>query len=218
MARPVNADAGATRARILSCASGLFADRGAGQTSVRAIAHEAEVSLAMIHHYFGSKDELYQACVESMYLELSGLKTSLLQLIPQALDASLDRHSRESQFIEAIVRGGWQFAIVHRSALRLVMRNVIDEGEVPLARQEAFLLPLLDQAGAIFVEGTQRPLGLIRASLQGLIFMLVRYALSNDSELMTVTQAQSSQDALAQIENHLVQMAQSLLVLPLENK
>ena len=218
MARPVNADAGATRARILSSASVLFADRGAGQTSVRAIAHEAQVSLAMIHHYFGSKDELYQACVESMYTELSGLKNSLLNLLPQALDASLDRKSRESQFIEALIRAGWQFAIAHRSALRLVMRSVIDEGEVPLARQEAFLLPLLEQAGAIFTEGTQRPLGLIRASLQGLVFMLVRYALSNDSELMTVTQADTPDEAIALIEDHLVGMAQNLLVLPMESK
>jgi AcrR family transcriptional regulator len=196
----------------LGCASILFANRGAGQTSIRAIAHEAQVSLAMIHHYFGSKDELYQACVESMYVELGGLRTSLLKLIPEALDASLEREQREARFIDAIVRAGWRFSRQHRSAMRLVMRDVIDQGEVPLARQQAFLLPFLEQAGNLFAEGTQRPVSLIRTSLQGLVFMLVRYCLSNDEELMLVTLAPNPSEALIQIENHLVQIAQNTLI------
>src|ERR1041385_6512140 len=75
MARPVNADAQATQAKILATAYDLFAARGIDGASVRDIAKGAAVSLAMVHHYFGSKQGLYEACVDAMLNELGGLRT-----------------------------------------------------------------------------------------------------------------------------------------------
>lgn len=212
MARPVNADAGATRSKILAAASSLFADRGLGQTSVRAIAKQAQVSLAMINHYFGSKDALYQACVESMYLELGGLRDSLQNSMHKESAPDQTFHAHQAQFIDGLVRAGWTFALKHRSALRLVMRDVIDEGEVPAERQQSFLLPFLDQAGSLFAHESARPLPLIRSSLQALVFMLVRFALCSDDEIMKVSQTDTPDRAQAAIENHLVQISQNLLL------
>lgn len=48
-----------TRAQIVDAAKGLFADRGFGAVSLRAIARRAEVDPALVHHYFGSKTELF---------------------------------------------------------------------------------------------------------------------------------------------------------------
>jgi len=70
MSRPVNADADATRQRMLEAAVQLFAERGLGSTSIRDVAGAAGVSLAMVHHYFGSKDDLYDACIDATYAEL----------------------------------------------------------------------------------------------------------------------------------------------------
>jgi AcrR family transcriptional regulator len=42
-----------------------FASKGFGATSIRAIAREAGVDAALVHHYFDSKDELF---IESMAL------------------------------------------------------------------------------------------------------------------------------------------------------
>lgn len=46
---------------IIQVAERLFAERGFHGTSVRDIAHEAEVNIAMISYYFGSKDKLLAA-------------------------------------------------------------------------------------------------------------------------------------------------------------
>lgn len=53
-----------TRAEILESARTLFADRGFGGTTIRAIASAAGVDPALVHHYFGTKDDLFVAALE----------------------------------------------------------------------------------------------------------------------------------------------------------
>jgi AcrR family transcriptional regulator len=53
-----------TRAEILAAARRLFADEGFEAVSMRRIAAEAGVDPSLIHHYFGSKDELFLAAIE----------------------------------------------------------------------------------------------------------------------------------------------------------
>jgi len=53
-----------TREDILAAARSLFAERGFAATSVRAVAAEAGVDAALVHHYFGTKDELFRATLE----------------------------------------------------------------------------------------------------------------------------------------------------------
>ncbi|CAM5514183.1 TetR family transcriptional regulator [Streptomyces atroolivaceus] len=52
------------RARILEAARTEFAERGYDRTSVRGIARAADVDAALVHHYFGTKDEVFAAAVE----------------------------------------------------------------------------------------------------------------------------------------------------------
>jgi AcrR family transcriptional regulator len=52
------------RAQILAVAEQLFADNGFDGTSVRDIAQLANVNLAMISYYFGSKEKLLEALIE----------------------------------------------------------------------------------------------------------------------------------------------------------
>lgn len=49
-----------TRESILEAARRLFAEKGFDATTVRAIASDADVDPAMIHHYFGTKEELFR--------------------------------------------------------------------------------------------------------------------------------------------------------------
>ncbi|MEZ5093165.1 TetR family transcriptional regulator [Nocardioides sp.] len=53
-----------TRAAILDSARELFASGGFAGTSVRAVAAGAGVDPALVHHYFGSKDDLFVAALE----------------------------------------------------------------------------------------------------------------------------------------------------------
>ncbi|MFB6634939.1 TetR family transcriptional regulator [Streptomyces sp. NPDC056362] len=65
--RPSRAGEGSgpdTRTRILEAARAQFAERGYDKTSVRGIAKAAGVDPALVHHYFGTKDEVFAAAVE----------------------------------------------------------------------------------------------------------------------------------------------------------
>lgn len=59
--RPGGAD---TRQDILAAARAEFAARGYENTSMRAIARSAEVNSALLHHYFGTKDQLFLAALD----------------------------------------------------------------------------------------------------------------------------------------------------------
>jgi AcrR family transcriptional regulator len=52
-----------TRDRILTNAREMFARNGIGKTSIRSIAAAAGVDSALVHHYFGTKEQLFAAAV-----------------------------------------------------------------------------------------------------------------------------------------------------------
>ncbi|ORV74856.1 TetR/AcrR family transcriptional regulator [Mycobacterium gastri] len=52
-----------TRERILACARELFAHNGIDRTSIRAVAAAAGVDAALVHHYFGTKQQLFAAAI-----------------------------------------------------------------------------------------------------------------------------------------------------------
>ena len=49
--------------RILASARELFARNGIRNTSIRAVAAAAGVDSALVHHYFGTKEQLFAAAV-----------------------------------------------------------------------------------------------------------------------------------------------------------
>ncbi|MBI5060641.1 TetR/AcrR family transcriptional regulator [candidate division KSB1 bacterium] len=82
---------GSPRGRILSAARRLFAEQGLEATSTREIADAAEVNLAMIHYYFGSKEQLYRRTIAGMILEL-------FQQVADSIQAELPPAQRLMQF------------------------------------------------------------------------------------------------------------------------
>ena len=54
----------ATRDRILAAAREEFSERGYEKTSVRGIAKSAGVDSALVHHYFGTKEQVFEAAIE----------------------------------------------------------------------------------------------------------------------------------------------------------
>ncbi|OEJ60149.1 TetR family transcriptional regulator [Streptomyces agglomeratus] len=53
-----------TRERILQAARDEFAERGYDKASMRGIAKAAGVDAALVHHYFGTKDDVFAAAIE----------------------------------------------------------------------------------------------------------------------------------------------------------
>lgn len=89
---PARMDARERREQILVCAMRLFEQSGYSQVSTTQIAEAAGVGRPLIHHYFGTKRELYLAVVQ----RLSYVPTVAVAAIPQGsleerVDASIDR-------------------------------------------------------------------------------------------------------------------------------
>ena len=53
-----------TRSEVLAAARASFAERGFRGTTIRAVAASAGVDPALVHHYFGTKDDLFVAALE----------------------------------------------------------------------------------------------------------------------------------------------------------
>ena len=66
MTRPIGRRPGGqpTRREIVDAAREIFAARGYRGATIRAIADAADVDPALIHHYFGAKEKLFEATLE----------------------------------------------------------------------------------------------------------------------------------------------------------
>ncbi len=193
MARPPQADPAATRKRILDAGLRLFAMAGVDGCSVRELARDVGVSVATIHHHFGSKHGLHEACVDSMYEDLSSLQGVLLELLAE----------KPGDVLETIIRHCWRFARDHQLQLRLLMREVVSAGGLDDGRREAYMMPSLAlgaQALGQLTGGTPESMRLV---LQSSTNLLVRYALGNEQELRALTGLKGAAAEQA-IEDHLV--------------
>lgn len=204
MARPVAADAEATKARILGAAVHLVSLRGVDGTTVRDIAGEAKVSLATVLHYFGSKDGLYSAVVEAMDKQLGGLRDALIR-------EARPGHSAE-QMVAAMARRAWLFALDHRMAHRVILRAVLDNGGMPDERIEKFVRPSLEDAETVLAPLLGISPLQARLGVQTFVMLAARYAICSEAELMTITAKDSVDDATAAVSDHLVDVACGLLL------
>lgn len=66
-ARTSASDGPGARDRILAAARNEFAERGYDKTSIRGIAKTAEVDPALVHHYFGTKEQVFEAAIELIF-------------------------------------------------------------------------------------------------------------------------------------------------------
>jgi AcrR family transcriptional regulator len=216
MARPIAADAEATRRRILAAARALFSEHGLAETTMRQIASEADVSMATVHHYYGGKNDLYRACIEAMYVELSKLRSELeeLFLTSRAGDPSL------GAFIDAAVRRSYAFAHAHRPIVQLMMRTILSTGELEADKRERYLLPFLDEGARVLAPLLgQSPLR-VRMALLSLNHLIVRFTLAAPRELALVVDRPdaSDEEAIRAVEDYLVALARDQLAVPGESR
>lgn len=96
---------------LLNVAERLFAERGFEAVSVRELASEAGVNLAMVSYYFGSKEGLFEAVIENKIPRTRQALESLLhsELTPweklsQTIDIYVDRMLSTHTFSRVIMR------------------------------------------------------------------------------------------------------------------
>lgn len=108
-AKPRTRDADATRARILAAAKAEFARLGLAGARVDEIALKASANKRMIYHYFGSKEELFQAVLEEAYLDIRRAE--------QDLDLD-DLAPREA--LQTLLRFTWDYYLENPEFITLV--------------------------------------------------------------------------------------------------
>lgn len=80
-----------TKDAIMAAARAQFADRGYTATTLRSVARAAGVHPALIHHHFGSKEQLYNAAL-SLPVDPIEVLTRLTQVPREEFPEQLVRH------------------------------------------------------------------------------------------------------------------------------
>ncbi|MEV7518467.1 MULTISPECIES: TetR/AcrR family transcriptional regulator [Streptomyces] len=131
----------AARDRILAAAREEFSARGYDRTPIRRIAQAAGVDPALVHHYFGTKDEIFAAAVD-LSLELPA--KALPALLADGPDGVGERVARlflgfwEDPATRGPVLAVVRSALTHEAARdimrRFVLRNLLEHvaAQVPV--------------------------------------------------------------------------------------
>lgn len=147
--RPAKTARSDARDRIVTAARAEFGAHGYDRTSVRSIAKSAGVDPALVHHYFGTKDGVFQAAIESAFAPALLPETAALagaegigeRLVRLFLGVWEDPATREPLLV--IVRSALTAepaaAALREFVLRELLLRVASELEVPEPRLRAEL-------------------------------------------------------------------------------
>jgi AcrR family transcriptional regulator len=142
---------GDTRADILAAAQASFGERGFEGATIRGIGTRAGVDPALVHHYFGSKQQLFVAAME--------FPIDVATMIPQLLDGPTDEVGER---LVRLILEAWESPTV-RPLLLGVLRSATTD---PVAA--AMLRQLLDEGPILaLARSIDRPHASLRATLAG---------------------------------------------------
>jgi AcrR family transcriptional regulator len=130
-----------TRQAILEAARRKFADLGYDGATIRAIAADAEVDPALVHHFYGSKERLFAAAMQLPFIPSEVITTALTEA--RAAGSTIGEHTVRTALAlweSPAARG--PFVGLLRSALTSEQASAM-LGEFV---GEAILRPLADQA------------------------------------------------------------------------
>ncbi|MFD9353907.1 TetR family transcriptional regulator [Streptomyces sp. NPDC060031] len=125
-------DGPGTQERIRLAARSEFAARGYDKTSVRGIAKAAGVDPALVHHYFGTKDDLFAAAIE-LSIEPALVVPAIIGEGPAGIGERLARYFLEiweNPVTRAPLLAVIRSALTHEAAAkvlrRLILRRVLE--------------------------------------------------------------------------------------------
>jgi AcrR family transcriptional regulator len=154
-----------TRGQILSAARESFAHKGFGGTTIRAVAGAAGVDPALVHHYFGSKDDLFLAALE--------IPVDPRALVPQVFDPGVPGAG------ERLIRlflSVWDDPATRLPLVAIVRSSLVSETPETLLRQGILRMVLEPMRRALPPEEAERRVQLVISQMVGLV--VARYLLA----------------------------------------
>lgn len=162
--RPAGVRAGTaeTRERILAAARTEFADRGYDKTSMRSIAKAAGVDPALVHHYFGTKEQTFGAAVELTFAPAFAAPEAITGG-PEGIGERLAR----------FVFGIWESPLTREQLLAVLRSAFTNETAADVFRSMLTRRLLVRVAGELDVPDPELKVQLAAAQLIGIA--LLRY-------------------------------------------
>ena len=139
----------ATRENILRAAIDVFAKQGFAGARVEKISKAARTTDRMIYYYFGSKERLFVAALETIYKELGDAEAAL-DLSGLAPDAALC----------AILRFTWNHYLNHPEMLSLLNNENLQQGRhvARSKRVKELSFPFVSILSEVLARGTKQKL------------------------------------------------------------
>ncbi|AWE51680.1 MULTISPECIES: TetR/AcrR family transcriptional regulator [Streptomyces] len=159
--RPPRTESAGTRERILDAAREEFAERGYEKTSVRGIAKAAGVDSALVHHYFGTKEQVFEAAVEVALVPALKVRDAVLEA---PLDDVGERMTR-------FLFGLWENPATRKPLLAIVRSAVTNEAAATVFRRLVASQLLRRIAGEIDAPDAELRAELAAAQLVGIAMM-----------------------------------------------
>jgi AcrR family transcriptional regulator len=154
-----------TRGQILTAARRSFADKGFGGTTIRAVAGDANVDPALVHHYFGSKDDLFLAALDIPFDPRA--------LVPTVFDAGvLGAGERLLRLFLSI----WDDPHTRLPLIALVRTSLVQEAPETLLQQGILRMILGPMRAVLPADEAERRVQLVISQMAGLV--LTRYLLA----------------------------------------
>jgi AcrR family transcriptional regulator len=160
--RPGNQD---TKKSILNAARAVFAERGFDKASIRAIATEAKVDPALVHHYFGTKEKLFLASMNS--------PINPAELVPKALEGPRDQAGER---LVRLVLSVWD-SPAGAAALAMFRSALSNEWTARLLREFVITQILRKAVAELTMDPAEAPMrtALLATQIAGLV--TIRYVL-----------------------------------------
>ncbi|MFG1672496.1 TetR family transcriptional regulator [Streptomyces sp. Y7] len=159
--RPPRAESADTRDRILDAAREEFSERGYDKTSVRGIAKAAGVDSALVHHYFGTKEQVFEAAVEVALVPALAVRDKVLEAPLEDVGERLTR----------FLFGLWENPVTRRPLLAIVRSAVNNEAAATVFRRMVAAQLLRRVAGEIDAPDAELRAELAAAQLVGVAMM-----------------------------------------------
>ncbi|WP_329336320.1 TetR family transcriptional regulator [Streptomyces sp. NBC_00663] len=163
--RPPRTESAGTRDRILAAAREEFSERGYEKTSVRGIAKAAGVDSALVHHYFGTKEQVFEAAVEVAFAPALIVRDTVLE---GPLDDVGERMTR-------VIFGLWENPVTRKPLLAIVRSAVNNEAAATVFRRLVSAQLLRRIAGELDAPDAELRAELAAAQLVGIA--MLRYVI-----------------------------------------
>lgn len=194
------------KARLLSTAEKLFAERGLAATSIRDLAREAEVNVAAVNYYFGSKENLYLETLRYTFQKVGGGLPKLDQILKEVQKNKTPDAAKQAiaKYIEVFIRWIFTSDQARRHAC-LMSREISDPSPALDVIIEEFILPKHKALTSLIVQ--------IQPALEGskdlpfytlsIVSQCLHYHFASPVALKLLNKKEMSPELISQIAEHI---------------